>query len=442
MIEATRSRARYLTALALAILASGCGGDGGGGAATDATAVICLGAEPAGLNAFISPDQAAADLVPVLFTPLVRFDERGEIGPWLAESWSWDADHRRVTITIRDDVVWHDGTSLTAADVAWTLTAAADTAYAYWSGEDFLDLQEATAPDARTVSVEFARPTSGSMEAFVALPILPRHVLADVPVAQFAQAEYHRVPVGSGPFRFTGRRQTGDLVLERWDAFPAGLGTPPLGRIVLRTVPERSTQLVELGTGSVHACVLGASAADVVRAEARLEAIPVGPYSVQMLPLRNDQPPFTDARVRRAVSAALDRAEIAGVLSSVASPAANFLPLDNPYRDAALNQHDSDPALAAALLDSAGWRLGARDGIRVDARGRPLSFRLVAPQSFQEPLVVIQAQLRRVGIDARVELLEFASYVGLISDPGTRPPAMALIMAPTRVQYFDPFSEL
>ncbi|HSJ12851.1 MAG TPA: hypothetical protein VK939_00460, partial [Longimicrobiales bacterium] len=47
-----------------------------------------------------------------------------------------------------------------------------------------------------------------------------------------------------------------------------------------------------------------------------------------------------------------------------------------------------------------------------------------------------------VGIDARVELLEFASYVGLISDPGTRPPAMALIMAPTRVQYFDPFSEL
>jgi peptide/nickel transport system substrate-binding protein len=238
------------------------------------------------------------------------------------------------------------------------------------------------------------------------------------------------------------KRSTGELVLERWDAFPAELGKAQLARLVFRTIPERSTQLIELGTGNVHACVLGASAADEVRSTAGLEALPVGPNSVQMLPLRNDQPPFDDARVRRALSAALDRGAIAGVLSSVASPAGNMLPRDNPYRDTALNQPDADPALAAALLDSAGWHRRGRDGIRVNDQGAPLTFRLVAPQAFQEPLTVIQAQLRNVGVDVRLELLEFATYVGLIEDPASRPPAMALVMAPSKVQYFDPFSEL
>ena len=403
---------------------------------------MCLATEPAGLNAFASPDQASSDLIPVLFTPLVRFSPAGEVAPWLARDWSWDAEHRRLTFTLRDDVTWHDGTPLTAADVEWTLNAARDSAYGYWGREDFLEVASVSAPTPQTVVLEYARPTSGSVEAFVAMPILPKHLLSALTPEQFAQAPYNREPVGSGPFRFLTRRSTGELVFQRWEQFPEQLGAARLERLVLRTIPERSTQLVELGTGNVHACVLGASAADEVRAVASLEAEPVGPFGVQMLPLRNDRPPFDDRRVRRALSAAIDRAAIADVWSSAASPAGNLLPLDNPYRDARLNQPDANPTLAAALLDSAGWGTRGRDGIRTNARGERLSFRMVSPQAFEAPLTVIQAQLRAVGVDMALELLEFATYVDVISDPDTRPAAMALVMAPSKVQYFDPWSEL
>lgn len=431
-------RRRHLTVTALLALATACSGEreaeraGGGGSGT---AVVCMVSEPATLNAFVSPAQASADLTPVLFSTLVRIDDAGEAAPGLATDWEWGEEGRTLHFGIRPGVTWHDGRPVTAEDVAFTLRIAADSAYAYWSQADFESLEDVTVLDSATVRLRFAAPYAAGLEPFAFLPIQPHHLLADVEGEAFARAEYHRAPVGSGPYRIRGRTAGGDIILERR---VEGAGPE---RLVLRFIPEMATRLVELQTGAVHACVMGGAAADEVQDAQQLRALPLGPAGVQFVALDTRRPPLDDSRVRRAMSAALDRQTLAQVTSPVARPAGSFVPWSSPFRVDSLRQPDADLELATALLDSAGYSLGD-DGIRVGPGGTPLRVTIASDQTGQELLTLIQGQVRRAGIDARIELMEAATFYDQIQDPERRPMAMAVTLNPEKIRAYDPYAEL
>ncbi len=392
-------------------------------------AVVCYMSDFESLNPLVSPDQGSADLRLLLFTPLVLYGEAGEYQPLLATDWSWDNDQRLLVLHLRSDLTWHDGKPVTAEDVAWTLRIAADPEYTYLS-DDFADLQEVAVVDSTRIEVRFAKPFIAGLEAFVGLPILPSHLLADVPSAEFASAEYHRTPIGSGPFRVTDRAADGSIILERAAGYPADLGPPFLDRLVLRTIPEMASLVVELETGGVDLCVTTSSVADRVK-EDRLAVMPIEPAATQVVPLNTRVAPLDDPQVRRALSAALRRSDIAAAVSTVARPAQNPLPESSPWFSPELVQADDDSALAASLLEGAGWTLAG--DVRRDAQGEELRFVLVAPQPAEVPMVILQSQLRRVGVQVDLSFMEWASYVGLLQRPDDRPAAMALGFVPSRV---------
>lgn len=405
-------------------------------------AVACAPSLPQLLDPFVSPDQMAADLRLLLFTPLVLYDTAAGFVPHLASAWHWSDDGRSLTFDLRTGVTWHDGTPLTASDVAWTLGIARDTAYAYWAGQDFADVRSITTPDSTHVQLTYGRPPVSGLEPYAALPILPRHLLDTIPAARFARADFQRAPVGSGPFRFGGRTPEGYLEFDRYDAYPEALGGALLDRIVMRAVPESSTLLIELQTGNVDVCLGSASLAPDVQRNTDLHALAVEPVAVHLVALDTRKPPLQDARVRRAISAALRRQDIAATVSPLARPARTFLPVGSQWTDATLEQPDADSTLAVALLDSAGWSRTGADGIRRNDQGQPLQFTIVAPQQFQTELTVVQAQLRRVGIDAQLRFLEGSAFVGIIQNPATRPTAMAIGITPDKYLAPDPYYEL
>ena len=193
-------------------------------------AVYCAVNTGDALNPFVSSDEAAADLRPVLFTPLVFYDSVGDFRPGLARKWTWSDDHRTLTLELRTDVRWHDGQPVTAEDVAWTLNAAIDTAYGYWGRGDLVDLESAR-PVANGVELRFKQPYAPGLEPLTKLPILPRHLLASVPGSGFRTAPYHQQPIGNGPFKFAGKLPDGSVKLDRVADYPEELGRPLLDRM-------------------------------------------------------------------------------------------------------------------------------------------------------------------------------------------------------------------
>jgi peptide/nickel transport system substrate-binding protein len=406
-------------------------------------AVVCTNVMPESLNSFVSDDLVAADLRMLLYTPLMLYDSVGGVRPYLADDWEWRAERQQLRLRLRDDVRWHDGQPLTAEDVAWTLLAAADTAYVYPGWGDVSSLRDVVVRDPVTLDLLFDRPFVADVEPFIQLPILPAHLLRDVPPTAFARAEYHRAPIGSGPFRFTARNQDGSLQFDRFEDFPADLGRPLLDRIVLRGIPEPSSMMVELQTRAVDLCVTGSSMARDIAIAPELEAVPLAPSGVQLIYLSAEAEPFTDNRVRRAFSAALNRTDIAAAISPLARPARTYLPAGaERWLDPELLEFDADLAYAAAALDSAGWSTPGADGIRRNSSGEPLRFTIAAPQAFRDPLTVVQAQLRRVGMDAQLRVMEGAGFFTMLREPSQRAQAMALSLFPDKFLYPNPRGQL
>ena len=400
------------------------------------TAVVCLQAAPATLDPLVSPDLGASDLRLLLYTPLVLYDGAGGLRPYLATRWQWSADRRELTLDIRPDVRWHDGRPVTADDVAFTLRAAADPVRLQGARPP-LEIDSVAVLGPTALRVRFRTPQAAGLEPLVTVPVLPAHLLADVPAADFARAPFNRAPVGSGPYRFVRRDADGSLELERSPDFPAALGRPAIERLVLRIIPEAAAVATALATGEADACIGAAALFQQVHRGSGLTVLPVPPTVIQAIPLNTKHPPLDDPRVRRALSAALDRRQIAAVVSPLARPAGSLLPDGSRWLDPALAQPDAEPRLADSLLAAAGWRRLAADGIRHDARGAPLRIELVAPPAFQAPLTVVQAQLRRVGVDVALRTMEWAAYVGVLLNPAARPDAMALSYSPDRVLFPD-----
>ena len=437
---ATTGRLAALLALGVAV---GCGGgDADAPAGTDrgdagaptpgGSAVICAQGQPESLDPFLSPDQLSVDLAPLVFTPLVRIDPDMSLDGVLASSWSWEDGGARLVLQIRADLAWHDGAPVSAEDVAWTIRTAADEDYGSWLAPDLATLASAEALDSVTVEVRFSEPFLPGLEPFAGIPVLPAHILDGLDPEAFARAPYHREPVGNGPYRVVSRSTDGGILFERAAGYPGDLGPVWLDRILFRSIPEENTMAAELRTGGVDACVTGSGTAAALTASGEVRLDPLAPPSLFVIALNTAHPPLDDARVRRALSAALTRSDVASVISPLAVPAVSPLTPGSPWMAPEAGQPDADQRLADSLLAAAGWTREG-DGPRTNAAGDELRLSVVSPGAFETPLTAVQALWRQLGVEVDLRFMEWASYVRVLMDPDARPDAMALSFVEDRL---------
>lgn len=401
-------------ALASLALLAGCGGGDGGG--NGGTVVVGMRSDFGGFNPITNADLYTGEIINfALFTPLVQYDADLNVVPWLAESWEEQGD-TAIVFRLRRDVRWHDGVPVTAEDVTFTFGRAKAPESASLLQSAFLaDVASAEAIDSFTVRFRYARPHAQALEDFGWAPA-PKHLLENVPPAELRNAPFNRQPVGSGPFRFVEHRANERLVLEPNPDFSPSLGGPPaLTRVVFRIVPEASTLLTELVTGGVHVDipVLPDQVERIRESEAlRLYAYPG--RTVYYIGWNNARPPFDDARVRRALAQAIDRAQIIeALLHGQGVPATSTIPPWSPIHPDEVEPLAYAPDSAAAALDAAGWRDRDGDGLRENAAGQPLRLTLLSSddQLRRSVVEVIQAQLRRVGVDVQIRVVEFQTML-------------------------------
>jgi peptide/nickel transport system substrate-binding protein len=382
------------------------------------TVVVPLGTQPPTLSTLAAVDFESAYINQgLLYLPLVRYTEGMEPAPALAERWDTvrvAPDSLELTLHLRHDVRWHDGVPVTAEDVRFTYERMLDPVVGF-PRRGFLALWSPRVEAVDSFTVRFRiRAHADFLDFWTWDVILPAHLLADVPPAELRNHPYGLSPVGNGPFRFVRRVPGQELVFEANPDFPDALGGRPyLDRVVFRTIPDASARLTEFLTGAVD---LGEVQLDHVerareRRGSRVEAYPSWKFTQIVWNTR--RPPFDDARVRRALSLAIDRQPlVAGVLNGhgvvgrwTVTPAHWQFAGDDAETEA---RHDPDGA--RLLLADAGWR--DVNGVLEDAQGRPLRFTLLTFRenaTHHQTATVLQAQLRRIGVDMRIRLLEEGS---------------------------------
>ena len=338
-------------------------------------------------------DQPAEFLV---FLPLVKFNEHGELEGRLARSWEHSPDYREWTFHLRTDVRWNDGTPVTAHDLKFSMELLT---HPDVLGEDPGHFGSITVLDDSTLKAGI-----GGMDTDVVY--YPKHLLEELDPKEFYNWDFWYHPVGNGPYRFV--RYVPQTMME-FQANPDYYkGKPKIERVVLKFVGDDA--LTELLSGNVDAIMeTNPVHIPMLAADPRFRAYHSYNWWIQWaIYWQNDHPLFRDPGVRRALTLAINRQELLQVLNLP-----EYVPVvDGPYTFRQLQRGQLpeplpyDPARARALLDAAGWRDRDGDGMR-EQNGQLFRFTVLVAsiQPNKEIAVYIQAQLRRVGVEMSVQIL-------------------------------------
>ncbi|OGO13921.1 MAG: hypothetical protein A2Y93_13925 [Chloroflexi bacterium RBG_13_68_17] len=340
------------------------------------------------LDFYNQPDR---DVDRLLYSGLVRFDDRGLPQPDLAESWAVSADATLYTFTLRADAVWHDGVPVTADDVIYTYSKLQDPDFpgppdlaSLWQQIQIVRLSD------RAVQFQLPEPFAPFFD-YLALGLLPDHLLRGVSAADLVDHPFNLQPIGTGPFRFDRFLVEEDaLVGVSLTAFPEFYGTPAyLERVELRTVPTPADALQAFQAGEVQG--ISHLDADTLAQALQISGLDVNAsmlprVSLVFLNLRHPEKTFfTDKKVRQALLLAVNRQWIIDQFleGQGAVAAGPVLPWSWAFAEG-LEPMPYDPDRAAALLDSAGWVLpagaapGAPEYVRTQEE-EPLAFELLHP---------------------------------------------------------------
>ena len=381
------------------------------------------------MNPLLAEDDVTLPVIALVYEGLIGTDVRtGQPAPTgLADSWDIAPDGVTYTFHLNEDVRWHDGADVTAADVQFSFDALAnpDTGSSYT--QSFLDATESwRVVDDDTFEVVAREPLYTFLYNLVTW-IVPKHVWEGVPAADWRTdggstgADPARV-VGTGPFKFQEWRQGERVTLVRNDGYHGK--APYLDSYVMTVWPEQTAAVNALLNGEIDAVLLEASEVETVRSTPGL-AVATFPTAGFNFYLTNLDPEkttlFQDRNVRRALLHALDRESIAeNILLGQAEVAQGSQPIVSPAYapDRLTTRYDYDPEQAKILLAEAGWTDADGDGI-VDKDGRPFAFEVVyasgSPTSDQQA-AYMQDAWRAIGVDMTPRSLEFPALVDILTE--------------------------
>jgi peptide/nickel transport system substrate-binding protein len=364
------------------------------------------------LNPYLSILSQTRDVAYHVYASLLEEGEEPGQGPVfspaLARSWSFSPDGLDLTFDLRPEARWSDGTPITAEDVRFSWQAATDPDLA-WSAFDVKrHIEDVRVAGPHTAVFRFTHAYPYQLMDANDGVILPRHIWAGVPFKEWRTARLDRLPVGSGPFKVKEWIPNQSLELVRnehyWDP-----SRPRLDRIVLRILPDASTGVAQLEAGEIDFWDRIAP-----REVARLQASPkvsVTRYAdrfVGFIAWNLRRPPFDDPTVRRALTLGINRRRLVDDLLLGTGQVASGPLTPLSQMGEGIDPHPFDPEQAAALLAAAGWTDRDGDGWR-DRNGVAFAFELdVNAESAlrQDIAVMVQDDLKRLGIEARIVSLE------------------------------------
>lgn len=371
-------------------------------------------------------------IVDLVYEKLINLDEKGNYIPSLADKYEVSNDQLTITFSLNKNAKWHDGESVTADDVAYTFTTIADPDYDgprfsqienIVGAKDYKDKKATSVSgikviDEHTISFTFSQVYAPGLATFASRGIIPKHVWEKVPVAQWSKSEQLKKPIGSGPFKF--KEYVPDQYVELDKYADYNLGEPKLDKIIFK-VTNQDTAQSELIKGDIDIAPLSSFKQKDIDTY-KNAGITVDEYdgiSYQFMGFNFENPIFKDNKVRQALEYAINRKGIVDSVLDGHGKVANTIfsggSWANPGEEG-LNKYSYDVEKAKSLLKEAGYE--EKEGVFYkDGKQLQLTLKYsTGNKPREQAAVLIQQNLKDIGITINIESMEYASLSKQLTD--------------------------
>ena len=346
----------------------------------------------------MDPTSAAAGAIDSVlysnvFEGLTRFDSSGAVIPGLAKSWEISDDGLTYTFTLNEGVTFHDGTTMDAEDVKFSLDriGAEDSANAQKAL--YSAIAEVNVIDPTTVEVKLSE-ANGNMLFNLAWGDA-------VIVAPESIENIKQTPIGTGAFKFDSWSQGDKVELSRYDSY---WGTPAvLTSATFKFISDPTAAFSAMMAEDIDV-FSGFPAPEnlpMFEADPRFQVLVGSTEGETILAMNNKEAPFDNVKVREAVAHAIDRqAIIDGAMFGYGTPIGTHFAPHNPAYVDLTGDSAFDPEKSKALLAEAGF-----------ADGFETTLFLPPPSYARRGGEIIAAQLAQVGIKAQITNVEWAQWL-------------------------------
>jgi peptide/nickel transport system substrate-binding protein len=336
-----------------------------------------------------------------LYNTLLDIAVTGELVPELATEWTLSEDELVYTFTLREGVMFHDGTPLDSEAIAWNIERYKAEGSTHTAADRLRVIASIETPDATTIVFTLAAPNAPFLTVLTGIPIVS-------PTAVEALGEDFQLQgVGSGPFVFESWTPGSAANFVRnetyWEIAPDGEPFPYLDGFVIDGVPDESVRMLNLKSGEFEINErLSPIDVSTIGTVADVEIVETTLATAYLVAMNVTKAPFDNPVLRQAVQSSLDRQAIidnisygTGYVGSFAFPQGAWFFIDEPAPV-------FDPTAAAAALAEAGYPDGI--DITLSIINRPLDSQIAQ---------IVKAQLDEVNIRTTIEVLERTTWVDL-----------------------------
>ena len=329
---------------------------------------------------------------------IVTVDSDLNVIPSLAESFEIADDGLTYTFRLRPGVMFHDGSTLTSADVKYSFERVANPDTGAVNFEVFNDVASIEIPDDMTVVITMSQ---------VNAPFLSRLAEngAGVVIPEGSGDVQGETPIGAGPFRFVRREFGNEVELARFDDYwggPAYLDT-----VIAREITEPTVRLTGLRTGELHMINdIPADRIAEIEGSGEFQVVKWFPLNWDFLNFNHDFEPFQDARVRQAFDLMVDKEVLLdgalwGEGRTTASPSYPTSASFNPD----LQNRAQDFEQARALLQEAGYGPGDLQ----------VTFKVTTNYPYHvEAAQIMLEWFREGGVDMTIEQLTWSDWLSQV----------------------------
>ena len=357
--------------------------------------ILAMTLEPPGLDPTAGAASAIAEVTLYnIYETLTKVNADSKITGLLAESWTASADLKTWTFKLRQGVKFHNGEPFNAASVKFTMERAAAKDSTNKDKPVFANIERIDTPDANTVVLNLKNGNPDllfQLGQATAIMVEPKSV-----------ATNNTQPMGTGPYKLESWNRGSSVTLSRWDGY-RGAKEVKLKRVVMRFINDPAAQVAALMSGDVDVFprVSAARSLQAFQNNKKFQVLIGGSRAKTILAINNKRKPLDDVRVRRAIAAAIDRkAVIEGAADGFGVPIGSFYVPGAPGYIDTTGINPFDQAKARALLHQAGVSV-------------PLELTMKLPPTpyARQGGEVIAAQLAKVGINAKIENVEWAQWM-------------------------------